>query len=552
MCTSTQCLFCQTSNSSLQIVTKVPDILLDKTFKQLDSIFNKNVLDTITSKIYAKAYLLKAKKNVDTIEIANGYNLYFKISDDALALKYVDSIIELTKNINSKYYPSRGYLNKGVTLTSQKKFSEALEYYLKAKKYAERNQNYGHIIAINHNIANLKVVLEKNDEALKLFKQNLSILQKNKNLKEYQVLIIATYDAIADNYNRLKKYDSAKTYVKEGIFRSIKSKNKFRYKGLLLSYGISSYYTKNYKRAIDTLYKSEKLFGTSSQDISYAICKMYLAKTLYKLNKPQKAIIHLKKVDSIVSADNYIHESREAFQLLITHYKKINDKNNLLRVLQKLIKLDSISKQKEKALNLNLVKNYDSIELTRERDNLINQLNRKFNQKIVVLICFVLICLALFLLYFYKNIKIKKHLEKEEKNLKFKTNTQKAKPADPDISKKLVDEILVKLELFEKEKIYVSNQINLAKMAKQLKTNSAYLSRIINIHKGKNFANYINDLRVDLSIQRLQKENKFRNYSIKAISEEVGFSSVQSYSRAFNKKIGKQPSEFIKNLKTVD
>jgi len=56
-----------------------------------------------------------------------------------------------------------------------------------------------------------------------------------------------------------------------------------------------------------------------------------------------------------------------------------------------------------------------------------------------------------------------------------------------------------------------------------------------------------------LSILRLQKENKFRNYSIKAISEEVGFSSAQSYSRAFiKKKIGKQPSEFIKDLKTKD
>ncbi|MBQ0733883.1 helix-turn-helix domain-containing protein [Aquimarina celericrescens] len=84
--------------------------------------------------------------------------------------------------------------------------------------------------------------------------------------------------------------------------------------------------------------------------------------------------------------------------------------------------------------------------------------------------------------------------------------------------------------------------------SKKLKTNSSYFSKIINIYKGKNFTNYINDLRVDYSIEKLQNDKKFRLYSIEAISREVGFGSTQSFSRAFTKKTGLTVSYFIKNI----
>ena len=101
---------------------------------------------------------------------------------------------------------------------------------------------------------------------------------------------------------------------------------------------------------------------------------------------------------------------------------------------------------------------------------------------------------------------------------------------------------------FENKNKFLANNINLVSLAKELNTNSTYLSHIINNTAGKNFANYINDLRIDYAIKKLKKEPKFRRYSIAAIAEEVGFNNIKSFSRAFLKKTGEHPSEYIKKL----
>ena len=116
-----------------------------------------------------------------------------------------------------------------------------------------------------------------------------------------------------------------------------------------------------------------------------------------------------------------------------------------------------------------------------------------------------------------------------------------------DLSKEKAVEILKKLDEFEKNKGYLEANINQIDFARKLETNSTYLSKTINQYKNKNFSQYINDLRIEHTITRLSEDKKFRNYSIKAISEEVGFSNSESFSKAFLKKTGYQPSYFIKN-----
>lgn len=73
-------------------------------------------------------------------------------------------------------------------------------------------------------------------------------------------------------------------------------------------------------------------------------------------------------------------------------------------------------------------------------------------------------------------------------------------------------------------------------LAKSFGTNTKYLSKVINIYKQKSFITYINDLRVDYAIKKLKTDQKFRKYSIKAISESVGYGKAESFSNAFKKK----------------
>lgn len=103
--------------------------------------------------------------------------------------------------------------------------------------------------------------------------------------------------------------------------------------------------------------------------------------------------------------------------------------------------------------------------------------------------------------------------------------------------------------IFENNKDYLKPKITLNKLAKKLNTNSKYLSQIINKFKSKTFSNYINDLRIEYFIEELQDNNtQLKNYTIKAIAQEIGFTSTESFTKAFYKKNGLTVSYFMKKI----
>jgi len=116
------------------------------------------------------------------------------------------------------------------------------------------------------------------------------------------------------------------------------------------------------------------------------------------------------------------------------------------------------------------------------------------------------------------------------------------------IAEEIKADILAKIEKFEENKEFLEPNITTNSLATQFKTNSKYVSRIVNIYKEKNFTNYINDLRVEYLIEELKTNKKFRNYTIKAISGEIGFNTTEAFSKYFHKKTGLYPSYFIKRI----
>jgi AraC-like DNA-binding protein len=91
--------------------------------------------------------------------------------------------------------------------------------------------------------------------------------------------------------------------------------------------------------------------------------------------------------------------------------------------------------------------------------------------------------------------------------------------------------------------------INLAKLASILNTNTKYVSLIISNHRAKKTTTYINDLKIDYVVDLLINHKKFRNYTNKALAEEAGFGSTQIFTQSFKSKVGMSPTSFIKQLK---
>ena len=106
----------------------------------------------------------------------------------------------------------------------------------------------------------------------------------------------------------------------------------------------------------------------------------------------------------------------------------------------------------------------------------------------------------------------------------------------------------MKIESFESKNKFLLKKYTLNSLAKDLNTNSTYLSKVINVAKGTNFAHYLNNLKINFAIDKLSKDERFRSYTIKAIAEDSGFNTAQSFTNAFLKKTGIYPSYFIKRI----
>ena len=164
---------------------------------------------------------------------------------------------------------------------------------------------------------------------------------------------------------------------------------------------------------------------------------------------------------------------------------------------------------------------------------------------------FTIIAQASLKLYHFHEAR-QEHYKKLSERFQRKIN-QKPKKDNIDydslgISKEILEAIILKIHSFELQKMFLSQEVNLSSLAKELGTNSSYLSKIINHIKGKSFKNYVNDLRIEHAHKDLLENPQKRKFTIEAIAYDNGFRSAESFSKKFREKYNTYPSAFLKSL----
>ncbi len=96
-----------------------------------------------------------------------------------------------------------------------------------------------------------------------------------------------------------------------------------------------------------------------------------------------------------------------------------------------------------------------------------------------------------------------------------------------------------------------SPEFGIRPLAEAVKSNSTYVSQVVNEAYGVNFSSLLSSLRVKEAVRRISENHgKYENYTVQAIAEDVGFKSRSSFSAAFKAETGLSPSEFIKIART--
>lgn len=101
-----------------------------------------------------------------------------------------------------------------------------------------------------------------------------------------------------------------------------------------------------------------------------------------------------------------------------------------------------------------------------------------------------------------------------------------------------------KLELLCKEHhIYTDSTLNREKVAEKLGISPGYVSQIVNTITGDNFANYINNYRVE-AVKEMIANSEYENYNLLTMGLESGFTSKSTFYKAFKKVSGQTPNEY--------
>lgn len=107
----------------------------------------------------------------------------------------------------------------------------------------------------------------------------------------------------------------------------------------------------------------------------------------------------------------------------------------------------------------------------------------------------------------------------------------------------------LKLEVLCKEEhIYTNSTLNREKVAEKLGISAGYLSQIINKITEDNFANYINQYRVE-AVKEMISNPEFEKYNLLTMGLESGFTSKATFYKTFKKHTGQTPNQYKNTCK---
>ena len=548
---------------------KIPDSLKNKNIINIENAYNQVFqIDNEKAEFYANIILLKGKIENDKNLIFDGYYNIARIKNlkGENGHPYADSLIALVKNKTYRDYPSKAYIIKGILYNNEGNYKSALEQYSIALKL-NPNDNHEQFYYIKKLIAILKTATEDYKEALPLFidyytYEKNKINSDNKNEKAY----LSSIFSLSNIYTKCKNYKKSNEFADLGIKECKKYKNYSNYYYLVMLKGINHFYLKNLPLSLKYLQQVETSLRKNKDYQNLGILYYFIGKVKYETHMENEAITYFVKSDSISFANNSFEPiKRDGYEIIIDYYKKKGDLKNQLKYIDKLIYTDSIISETQKNLSKEIFKKYDTPLLIKEKETLINNLNSQ-NSFFFWLAIFLLLSstLLIYILERYRQ-KIKTYkkqakflLEKDENRnsflVEYENNLLNTNNQDDLNNKKSISSdpkfqfIIDKIELFEKNQDFLRKNITLDSLSKELNTNRDYLSKLINELKGKNFSQYLNELRINYIISELKSNEKIRKYTIAAISEDIGFNNSESFTNAFKKITGTLPSYFIKLL----
>ncbi|AYN05536.1 helix-turn-helix domain-containing protein [Flavobacterium sp. 140616W15] len=373
--------------------------------------------------------------------------------------------------------------------------------------------------------------------------------------------------AYGKNYSNPKLLDSAKQYYTKAILYSNNYLNtKLNSK---MSLG-NIYFMKHDLANAEKIYYDVLLFSEENKLLPELFSASYnLGSLFFETKEYDKSLYFFKKVDSIYNltkVDDLYYINSNYYLAKIYTIK--NEPQEALKYSEKYFdKFETIqSKIDNEALEVNF--RLGNVNVKKEMEEL--QFKNRNKIRFWNLMIFILVGLVIVLVVLYvKSIKKKRETDRkvnaliEEYKQRLELNntipevineTEVVIDSVPKMVAKMnldlekEEEIFEKLKQLEKKFYYLSSDFTQQSVAKKIKTNTSYLSYVVNKRFGKTFSEYSNELKINYVINELITNPKYRKYSTQALAESVGFKNAISFTKSFSKRTGITPTQFSKKL----
>ncbi|WP_332454384.1 helix-turn-helix domain-containing protein [Chryseobacterium aquaticum] len=533
----------------------------DPTYEEFRKKYWEYEENDIRAFVYLDQYIDYAKSKKNYSELFQAYKDAILFSANQ-KMKYADSAIAAAKQSGNKDLIGDAYLSKGaIYYFNHRKFQLALNEYLTAYEYLEdskdklpKYQNLYHIGVVKSYLGYYKEALEIFKECIAFFEINIKgDLHENIIYNNTKGYLNSLHQAIIC-YQALGKKEDVKKLLTIAAASTPKNKDFILEKSYFeKSKGVSDFSDKKYPDAIRDF--DLALPGLMKVNdftwISYVY--FYKGESYRKLGKQELAIENYKKVDSIFNKHKFIlPELRSNYEELITYYKKKGSPENELYYTNQLLKVDSVISSDFKYLSTRIYKDYDTKQLLEVKENL--EKTNSYGFVLLVISGVVIVFLGFMIFY-----RLRKQKQIQEKYNILLIKIEEDKIAHPEteplkfdqtknvkLDQNIVEKLLKDISNFEANEKFLEKGLTLKKLAEYFKTNTSYLSQVINEYKGSNFSVYINVLRINYATQKIYNDKEWRKYSIEHIASASGFSNRQSFSNIFLEINGIRPVDFIK------
>jgi AraC-like DNA-binding protein len=516
----------------------------------------------------AKAYLYQLKD--DSIKSGKMYEQAF-------------IFLENVKNSKEKRILHADLLNYGGLIDWRKNnLTAAFDKFEKGLALAKKENDQIRMVKFYMNISLINIEVGNYKSAILSLKESNKIIDRIKysfseeKLTNYKSNINfnlgrAFEKSYGKNYSNPKLLDSAKYYYTKAILYSNNYMNtKLNSK---MSLG-NIYYMKNDLANAEKIYYDVLLFSEENNlQAELFIASYNLGSLFFKTKEYDKSLCFFKKVDSIYQItkvdDLYYIDSN---YYLAKIYTIKNNPEEALKYSEKYFeKFETIhSKLDNEASGVNF--RLGNVNVKKEMEELQSKNQNKIRFWNLIIFLFVVLLLVLIALYI-KSIKKKRETDKkinaliEEYKQRLELNnaipevTHEAEVLIDSVPKMVAkmnldlekeEEIFEKLKQLEKKLYYLNSDFTQQSVAKKIKTNTSYLSYVVNKRFGKTFSEYSNELKINYVINELITNSKYRKYSTQALAESVGFKNAVSFTKSFSKRTGVTPTQFTKKLETTN